>query len=265
MTEVALAKKPDVVSLVEGASTGLSAALADRIGVERFTRAAVTVLRTTPALRNCSPESVLGGLFVAAQLGLEIGGPLGYAHLVPYGREAQLIVGVRGFVELFYRAGAKSVRADIIREGDQIERSTDDTGRVLIRWVDLDPMNPNRPAIGALATVILKSGEALQEIMSKEQILKRKPRTSRNGPWNDWEDEMWKKTVLRQCAKTARLSSDDLAFAIDVDQSITTGTGSGATRRYVEVGEADVPLDLASLPTAELDPAHPDYIEPTPE
>jgi len=260
MSEVAT--RPDVIQQVQGAQSGLAAALADRIGVERFTRAAVTVLRTTPALRNCTPDSVLGGLFVAAQLGLEVGGPLGYAYLVPYGREAQLIVGVRGFVELFYRAGARSVRADIIREGDSVERSTDSSGRVLIRWTDADPMNPNRPAVGALATVILASGEPLQELMSKAQILKRKPRTSRSGPWNDWEDEMWKKTVLRQCAKTARLSSDDLALAIEVDQSITTGTDESAKRRYVPVGDGDDEqvIDMKSLPTKPMDDADPDYV-----
>lgn len=253
MTDVA-PQPTDAIAMVNSQQAGLAAALADRIGVERFTRAAITVLRTTPALRNCTPESVLGGLFLAAQLGVEIGGPLAYAHLVPYGREAQLIVGVRGFVELFYRAGARSVRADIIREGDTIDRQTDDTGRVVIRWTDAEPLNPDRKAVGALATVVLASGEPLQELMSKDQILKRKPRTSRNGPWTDWEDEMWKKTVLRQCAKTARLSSDDLALAIEADQTITTGIEADATRKHVPVlgdAEDETPIDLAALPSGE--------------
>lgn len=256
----------DIIGQVNGAKSGLALALADRIGVDRFVRAAVTVLRTTPAVRNCSPESVLGGLFVAAQLGLEVGGPLGYAYIVPFGREAQLIVGVRGFVELFYRAGARMVRADIVREGDSLTRGTDDSGRVLIKWEDSAPFSPDRPAVAALATVVLASGEVLQELMSKEQILKRKPRNSRSGPWNDWEDEMWKKTVLRQCAKTARLSSDDLALAIEVDQTITTGTEEFSQRRHVPVGdgEEERPIDLAALPSAAVDPADPSYVEPTP-
>jgi recombination protein RecT len=262
MTE--LATQPDIISQVNGAKNGLALALADRIGADRFVRAAVTVLRTNKAVANCTPESVLGGLFVAAQLGLEVGGPLGYAYLVPFGREATLIVGVRGFVELFYRAGAKMVRADIIREGDSLTRGTDPTGRVLVEWTDAAPMNPDRPAIAALATVILASGEILQELMSREQILKRKPRNSRSGPWTEWEDEMWKKTVLRQCAKTARLSSDDLALAIEVDQTITTGTDDFVQRRHVPVGDDDEDkvIDLAALPVAALDEAHPDYVAP---
>lgn len=255
MTDVAIST-PTIYDQVNGARAGLSAALADRIGPDRFVRAAVTVLRTTAALRQCTPESILGGLFVAAQLGLEVGGPLGYAYLVPYGREAQLIVGVRGFIELFYRAGAKSVRADIVREGDQLSRETDDTGRVLIRWTDADPLNPERQAVGALATVILATGEPLQEFMTRAQIEKRRPKTSRSGPWTEWTDEMWKKTVLRQCAKTARLSSDDLALAIDVDQTITTGTDANAKRRYVVDREEETVVPIPG----ELDPADPDYV-----
>lgn len=263
MTDVAVKKAPDVLAMVEQSKSGLAAALAERIGVDRFTRAAVTVLRQTPALRNCSPESVLGGLFVAAQLGLEVGGPLGYAHLVPYGREAQLIVGVRGFVELFYRAGATSVQAFIIREGDTITRETDSSGKVRIRFVDAEPLNTDREPIGALAEVAFPNGGLIQELMSKKQILKRKPRNAR-GPWTDWEEEMWRKTVLRSCAKTARLSSDDLALAVEVDQTVTIGTDDSAKRRHVETGDAPefAPVTLGELsqpaPVTD-DPEHPDY------
>lgn len=244
MTEL-VAQQRNIITDVQKSAPQLAAALADRIGADRFVRAAVTVLRTTPNLQRCDPDSILGGLFVAAQLGLEIGGPLAYAHLVPYGREAQLIVGVRGFIELFYRAGARSVHADIVREGDRIERFVDDNGKVSIRWADADPLDTERKAVGALATVVQASGEVVQEFMTRAQILKRKPRTSRSGPWSDWEEEMWKKTVLRQCAKTVRLSSDDLALAVEVDQSITVGE----KRTHVQTGDvqADEPVTVAEI------------------
>jgi len=266
MTDVALPEGKDVVQLVQGAANGLSAALADRIGVERFIRAAVTVLRTNPGLRNATPESVLGGLFVAAQLGLEIGGPLGYAHLVPYGREAQLIVGYKGFVELFYRAGARAVTVDVVREGDTLTRKTVD-GKVVIDWLDADPLDSTRKPVACLATIVLPSGEVLSHLMTREQILKRKPRTSRSGPWTDWEEEMWMKTTLRGVARTTRLSSDDLALAVNVDQTITTGMGEDAKRVHVPVGELENPDQVVTLgelaaPTADVDEAAPDPDDP---
>lgn len=258
MNDVVVSQQRDIIREVQQSQPGLAAALADRIGVERFTRAAVTSLRTTPALRRCNPDSVLGGLFVAAQLGLEVGGPLALAHLVPYGREAQLIVGVRGFIELFYRAGARSVRADVIRDGDVLSQSTDDTGKVVIRWESADPLDSDRPLTGVLATVILSSGGVLQHVMSRKEIDARRPRTSKSGPWSDWYEEMAKKTVLRQLAKTARLSSDDLAAAVELDQTITSGVG--AKSAHVPVGEVEVPVTLEEL--APLDPADPEYVAP---
>jgi len=258
-------RQPDIIQQVKASQSGLRDALAERIGVERFTRAAVTALRTTPALMRCTPESVLGGLFVAAQLGLEVGGPRAYAHLVPYGRDAQLIVGYKGYVELFYRAGAKSVTANIVREGDRLERRTDENGRLSILWEDADPFDSERAPVGALAVITMASGEVLPHFMTKAQILKHKPRTAKAGPWSDWEEQMWLKTVLRDAARTARLSSDDLALAVQADQSITTGTGDSAKRRHVPVGESDFePVTVAELTgeAAPLDPAHPDYVAP---
>lgn len=245
MTDIAVQQK-STIDLVQGARNGFAAALADRIGPERFTRAAVTALRTTPTLQRCQPESVLGGLFLAAQLGLEVGGPLAYAHLVPYGREAQLIIGYRGFVELFYRAGAIDVQAYIIRDGDTITRETID-GRVRVTWRDADPLDATRKPIGALAEVTFPHGGVIQEVMSVAQINKRRPRTSKAGPWSDWWDEMAKKTVLRQCAKTARLSSDDLALAVEADQTISMD----GSRRHVPTGEGveDAPIDIGDLPS----------------
>lgn len=262
MNDVVVRQQPDIIQQVNASQQGLAAALAERIGVERFTRAAVTQLRTNKPLQRCTPESILGGLFVAAQLGLEIGGPRAYAHLVPYGRDAQLIVGYKGFVELFYRAGAKAVSAHIVREGDRLERRTDVQGRVSILWEDANPLDSDRRPVGALATIVLPSGEVLPNFMTRAQILKRKPRTSKSGPWSDWEEEMWLKTVLRDTARTARLSSDDLALAVSVDQSITTGQGDTAQRRHVQTGvEEFEPVTVAEL-TA---PPEGDPLQRTPE
>ena len=260
MSDIATQQQRPIVEQVMGARTGLAAALADRIGVERFTRAAVTVLRTNKGLANCSPESILGGLFVAAQLGLEIGGPLGYAHLVPYGREAQLIVGYKGFVELFYRAGARAVTVDIVREGDTLTRSTVG-GKVVIDWTDTDPLDSTRKPVACLATIVLPSGEVLSHLMTREQILKRKPRTSRSGPWSDWEEEMWMKTTLRGAARTVRLSSDDLALAVTADQTITVGHGDDATRTHVPVGELESAVEVVTVGEL-IDPAAPAADDP---
>jgi recombinational DNA repair protein RecT len=65
----------DLVRKVNGQRSEIAKALGDRIGPDRFLRALATEIRTTEHLDECTPESVLGGLFVAAQMGLEIGAP----------------------------------------------------------------------------------------------------------------------------------------------------------------------------------------------
>jgi recombination protein RecT len=264
MSDVAVPQQKTIIQQVQDTYPAVKEALSDRIGAERFLRAAMTVLRTNKALQACNPDSVLGGLFLAAQLGLELGGPLAYAHLVPYGREAQLIVGYKGFIELFYRAGARAVTVDIIREGDTITRRTE-AGHVVVDWVDADPLNTTRAPIGCLATIVLPSGEVLSHLMSKEQIEKRKPKTSRSGPWDDWREEMWMKTTLRGAARTTRLSSDDLALAVNADATITTGTGEDAKRVHVPVGEPSNPdqvVTIGELTSSTIDPAAADPDDP---
>src|SRR5258708_3628482 len=71
------------------------------MNADRMARLALTVLRKTPKLANCTAESFAGSLLTAASLGLEPGN--GEAYLVPYGKECQLIIGYQGFAKLFWQ------------------------------------------------------------------------------------------------------------------------------------------------------------------
>ena len=46
---------------------------------ERFTRIALSAVSNTPKLAECTPQSFLGAMMNAAQLGLEPNTPLGHA------------------------------------------------------------------------------------------------------------------------------------------------------------------------------------------
>lgn len=80
------AKKPvktmrDYIKSMEGE---IAKALPSVITPERFTRIVTTALSSNPELGNCSPQSFLGAMMTAAQLGLEPNTPLGQAYLLPY-------------------------------------------------------------------------------------------------------------------------------------------------------------------------------------
>ena len=99
-----------------------------RITPERFTRIVTSALSSTPQLAETTPQSFLGAMMTAAQLGMEPNTPLGQAYLIPYknkGRlECQFQLGYRGMVELAYRSGEVTIiQAHAVHENDEFEYS----------------------------------------------------------------------------------------------------------------------------------------------
>lgn len=207
-----------ITRTVQGTRNGVAAALADRIGPERFIRAAVTSIRTTPKLADCSEDSILGGLFIAAQLGLELGGPRGLVYLVPYGREASLVVGYRGFVDLFYKAGAKRVEWFLVREGDTFRIASDSRHGLGYHWQPLD-LDDSRPYTGAVAQIETAAGGIVWEYMTRQAIEARRPAKWSGTPWKTWPEEMALKTVMRRLAKRAPVSTE-VALAAEADETV---------------------------------------------
>jgi phage RecT family recombinase len=88
---------------------------------ERFARIAFTAIRQSPQLMRCRPESLLGALMTAAQLGLEPG-PLGEAWLVPFKDQVTFIVGYRGLLKLAWQSGQlRNISARVVYEADDFD------------------------------------------------------------------------------------------------------------------------------------------------
>ena len=51
---------------------------------ERFTRIVLSALSSNPTLAQTTPQSFLGAMMTAAQLGVEPNTPLGQAYLIPF-------------------------------------------------------------------------------------------------------------------------------------------------------------------------------------
>ena len=77
-----------------------------------------------------TPQSFLGAMMTAAQLGLEPNTPLGQAYLLPYWNskanayECQFQLGYKGLLDLAYRSGEISViQAHVVYENDTFDYS----------------------------------------------------------------------------------------------------------------------------------------------
>lgn len=214
-------KKPSLQGLIRTMEPEIKKALPSVITPERFTRMVFTALSSNKKLQACTPESFLGAMMQAAQLGVEPNTPIGQAYLIPYGNQVQFQLGYKGLIDLAYRSGeVQSIQAHEVHENDTFEYE-----------LGLNPKLKHVPAMKDRGQVILyyaviklKNGGEGFEVMSREdvdQFARAKSKTYKNGPWQTDFDEMAKKTVLKKVLKYAPLKSD-FAKQVKEDETIKT-------------------------------------------
>lgn len=224
----------------------MSSVLPKHLNPERMARLALTALRTTPKLAQCTPESFLSSLMACSVLGLEPNTPLGQAYLIPYDNnrlvegqwrkvtECQVIIGYQGYIDLMRRSGmVASIQATAVYDGDDFEYE-----------LGLNPTLKHKPSNAAdreerllthaYCVVKLKDKDAdpIFLVMPRSRIEKHRKRgasgrTDRNGkqiktPWDTDYDAMALKTVTRQIVKWAPRSTE-VATATEVEERIERG------------------------------------------
>lgn len=204
-------------ALLHSAEGRIAEIIPKHIDADRLLKLALVAANQNPRILNCSQESVIQAVMRSAELGLDCSGTLGEAYLVPYGNTLQFLPGYRGLVKLARQSGeVKRVEAQVVHENDHFVYRQ---GTELV--VDYRPCYSGDPgpAIGAYALIQFKDGACQAEYMRRDEIEKVRAvsKAANNGPWKDWEEEMWKKTVLRRLMKTAPLSSERYAKVIEYD------------------------------------------------
>ena len=237
-TSQAVAKKKAPQSIqdyIEVMKPAIAAALPSVMTPERFTRITLSALSANPKLKECTPQSFLGAMMTAAQLGLEPNTPLGQAYLIPFrnhGRmECQFQIGYKGLIDLAYRSGVISiVQGNAVMENDKFDYE-----------LGLNPTLRHVPArtnrgnpVYYYAMFKTKDDGYGFWVMSYDEILAHAKKYSKsfgNGPWQTNFEEMALKTVTKKALKFAPMKSD---FARGVAQDETT--------------KVDISADMADIP-----------------
>lgn len=210
-TEAGRATMQAYIKRMEGE---IKKALPSVLTPERFTRIVLSALSTNPKLQETTPESFLGAMMTAAQLGMEPNTPLGQAYLLPYYNskkrclECQFQLGYKGLIDLAYRSGEVStIQAHVVYEHDKFSYA-----------YGLEPQLEHVPAMGdrgspthVYAVFRTKDGGYSFGVMSIDDVRRHAQRYSKsfeNGPWQTNFEEMAKKTVLKRILKYAPLKSD---------------------------------------------------------
>lgn len=228
----------DYMKVMEGQ---IKRALPSVITPERFTRMVLTALSSTPKLKQCTPQSFLGAMMTAAQLGVEPNTALGQAYLLPYDNrrkgvtECQFQLGYKGLIDLAYRSGEVSIiQAHEVYENDDFDYELGMEPR--LRHI---PARANRgKVICYYAMFKTKDGGYGFDVMSIEDVQAHAKKYSKaygSGPWQTNFDEMAKKTVLKKVLKYAPLKSDFVRAAAQ-DESIKT----------------EIDADMYSVPAEEI-------------
>jgi len=186
---------------------------------QKFASSVIQSVNRIPALLECDRNSVFDAFVTCAQLNLFPSNASGEAYVLPYKGKAQFQLGYQGLITLLARTGV-TITTSIVREKDHFEYEEGLEPKLVHKP---DVMSPDRgKAIGVYAIATLQNGTKQFKVMNAAEILKFKEfsqaKSSSYSPWNSNDPEMWmwRKTVIKQLAKTLS-KNEDINKALEED------------------------------------------------
>ena len=196
----------------------LRSLLPQAMTVDKFQAIVVAAVADNMDLLDCDRGSLLKACLNAAELGLSLNKNMGEADILKVwdGRMkknvAQFRPRYKGLMKLALQAGeVLKIESRLVYEKDVFEVEEGIEPRIIHKH----GLSDRGEKIGAYCVWKLKNGETQFEIMSKEEILSIRNRSSSKtkegvivGPWKTDEAEMWRKTVVRRASKYMPLSTE---------------------------------------------------------
>lgn len=256
---VAKQKPTTIHGFLETYKAEISKALPKHMTADRMARIALTEFRKTPALMKCDPATLFGAVIQCSQLGLEPGGTMGHAYLIPFENrkkgttDVQFILGYRGMLDLARRSGQiLSIEARDVCANDQFmfRYGIDST----IEHVPADGDRGELTHVYAVAK--LKDGGCQFEVLTRHQIEEIRNQSQgyktaikfnkSDSPWIAHFTEMARKTAIRRLFKYLPVSIE-IQRAVGLDEAGEAGISQD--NEFVidgvasAVPEDDVPID----------------------
>ncbi len=210
----------------------------DRARAEKVLRVAANAVQKVPALAQVDKGKLWMAILDVASMNLPFGSR--GAYLVPYQNDVTVIVSPHGLIEMAYRHPlVKAIQARVVRLGEPFRIAYAPEAIVVHEPLVIGDAGE---MVGAYAIIDLTTGGRVVEWMTKAEVMKVKAVSkSANGsssPWRQWEEEMWRKTVLKRAMKYVPQSEDmlraferedsDADFEVIADSSAQMGTALAA-------------------------------------
>jgi recombination protein RecT len=210
--------------------TNIPEQLRERVA-EKMLRVAMLAATKQPKLYDCTPVSVVNAVVAAASLGLELGGVLGEAYLVPFGNACTLVPGYRGLVKLATQGGqVLSVEARLVYKDDTFHCMYGTDPKIIHEPKLSGSHRTDADIVATYMVAHLASGQTVFEVMTRDEVekVRQVSRGKDSGPWRDWYPEQVKKTVVKRGVKLLPLSPE-AALAVELDNRFEVGdTGNSS-------------------------------------
>ncbi len=214
-------------ALIERMEPEFAKALGNTVPSARFTRIALTAVKSSPELADLDRASLFKSIMQAAQDGLVLDGK--EAAVIPFKGKAQYIPMVAGLIKkMRQHTEFANLSHGIIYKGE-VESGAFEYVKGDDERLSHKPMifGDRGDPVGAYAIITTKDGQKFRAVLTKADIEKRRNagRAGANGPWGSWSEEMWIKTAIKAVYKIAPNSGDqagvlDQVFAHDDGDAI---------------------------------------------
>lgn len=232
-------------------------ALPNNVTPERFVRVAVTAIQQTPDLITCTQASLFQSLIRCAQDGLLPNGK--EAALVKFGNAAVYMPMIGGFRKIAAENGW-AIDTQVVYQNDRFDYELGQHPR--LEHVPAGLEQEPGEKIGAYAVATHEDGRKLVEVMRKTEILKVRDasKSKSSGPWKDWEERMWEKSVGRRIFGKLPLSGRALERADSVLQASDQDIDHPAPA-VMSVDEANVAAPLSNVSPPVEDGPSDEFVE----
>ena len=204
----------------------MALALPKHMNADRMARLALTAFSTTPALQQCSPQSIAASIMIAGQLGLEPG-VNGAGYLIPYKTTCTFVPGWKGLVDLVSRSGRGTVYTGVIFK-DQQYTFTDGARRDLVIHNETELEAPEDITHAYAIGWVKDAAMPIIELWTVEKIRKHRDKYNKVGAkhysFRDWE-MYCRKVPLLQVLKYMP-ASIELNNAIAISNAAEMGHGA---------------------------------------
>ena len=239
----------------------LALALPKHMNADRMARLALTAFSTTPALQQCTPNSIAASIMIAGQLGLEPG-VNGAGYLIPYKSTCTFVPGWKGLVDLVSRSGRGTVYTGVIFN-DQQYTFVDGAKRDLIIHNETDLDAPEDITHAYAIGWVKDAAMPIIELWSVEKIRKHRDKYNKVGvkhySFRDWE-MYCRKVPLLQVLKYMP-ASIELSNAISISNASEMGHGATIENGIVieSADQHDEPRSIQYYPQDQFDKAFPSW------